>query len=104
MIKLCYTNTLRLFFNYLTFLGATLGKLKRCHSLKLLRSRDKEKLSRSNSFKSSGTSPGPNIDFRNDIENVDTAKSNTVNEGFIFPSDLMIFFNVIDNIVIKCTP
>ncbi|XP_035209612.1 uncharacterized protein LOC118184078, partial [Stegodyphus dumicola] len=52
----------------------SLGKLKRCHSLKLLRSRDKEKLSRSNSFKSTGTSPGPNHDFKNEIENIETIK------------------------------
>ncbi|XP_054706947.1 storkhead-box protein 2-like [Uloborus diversus] len=53
------------------------GKLKRCHSLKLLRSRDKEKLSRSNSFKSTGTSPGPNGTFsegKTDVENVDPTK------------------------------
>ncbi|GBO30073.1 hypothetical protein AVEN_96307-1, partial [Araneus ventricosus] len=50
------------------------GKLKRCHSLKLLRSRDKEKLSRSNSFKSTGTSPGPHQDFRSDNENTEAVK------------------------------
>ncbi|KAG8176989.1 hypothetical protein JTE90_005732 [Oedothorax gibbosus] len=50
------------------------GKLKRCHSLKLLRSRDKEKLSRSNSFKSTGTGPGTNQDLRSDNENNDTNK------------------------------
>ncbi|GFU07305.1 uncharacterized protein TNCV_2656212 [Trichonephila clavipes] len=55
--------------------GTPIGKLKRCHSLKLLRSRDKDKLSRSNSFKSTGTSPGPNQDFRSDIENTDSIKS-----------------------------
>ncbi|GIX91441.1 storkhead-box protein 1 [Caerostris darwini] len=54
--------------------GIAFGKLKRCHSLKLLRSRDKEKLSRSNSFKSTGTSPGPNHDFKSDNENIDINK------------------------------
>ncbi|GIY54941.1 storkhead-box protein 1 [Caerostris extrusa] len=56
------------------FTGIAFGKLKRCHSLKLLRSRDKEKLSRSNSFKSTGTSPGPNHDFKSDNENIDSNK------------------------------
>ncbi|XP_055925690.1 storkhead-box protein 1-like [Argiope bruennichi] len=54
--------------------GVVNGKLKRCHSLKLLRSRDKEKLSRSNSFKSTGTSPGPHQDFRSDNENTENIK------------------------------
>lgn len=53
---------------------ASLGKLKRCHSLKLLRGRDKEKLSRSNSFKSSGTSPDLIRGFRTDTENIDPIK------------------------------
>lgn len=71
--------------------GATLGKLKRCHSLKLLRSRDKEKLSRSNSFKSTGTSPGPHAD----IENIEAVKSKSVADG-IFPiCNLIILVSLI---------
>lgn len=51
-----------------------IGKLKRSHSLRILRGRDKEKIARSNSFRSPRTSPVSHRESRSDPENHDPNK------------------------------
>lgn len=51
-----------------------MGKLKRSHSLRILRGRDKEKITRSNSFRSPRTSPVSHRESRSDPENQDPNK------------------------------